>query len=90
MKKIKLVFISIAVSFAITAAFATRVKAPCEYMTQYININGNYTMAGTYGLNYFCVGSVGVCTWYKPWPSSAWTPCRSGSYFPIEQLNKKK
>ena len=90
MKKIKFVFVGLAVTGAISAAFATSFKAPCEYMTQYFNTNGSYTMAGTYGLDYFCVGTVGVCTWYKPWPSSDWTPCRAGSYRPIEEFNKMK
>lgn len=90
MKKIKLVFVSIAVSCALTAAFATtHFKAPCEYMTQYRLYNGSYVLAGTYALDYFCIGSLGVCTWYKPWPTSDWTPCRTGTYYPIEDLNKK-
>jgi hypothetical protein len=91
MKKIKFGLISIAIVGAIVGAFATtNFKAPCEYMDQYVNINGTWTYAGTYGLDYYCVGSVGICTWYKPWPSSDWTPCRAGSYFPLSPLNKKK
>jgi hypothetical protein len=91
MKKIKVIFISIAVSLAIGGAFgATNFKAPCEYMTQYILYNGNYVQAGTYGLDYFCVGSLGVCTWYKPWPTSDWYPCRAGTYVSFEAFNKNK
>ena len=90
MKKLKFALVSVAIVGAITAAFATRVKAPCDYMTQYVLVNGSYVLAGIYGLNYFCVGSLGVCTWYKPWSTSDWYPCRAGTYLPIEQLNKKK
>lgn len=91
MKKIKFAFMSIAVVGAITAAVATtNFKAPCEYMSQYRLYNGTYVPAGTVGLDYYCVGALDVCTWYKPWPSSDWIPCKGGSYYPIEYLNKKK
>lgn len=84
MKKMKIVFVSIAIVSGIGAALANRVKAPCEYTTQYRLYNGSYVLAGTYGLDYYCVGSLGVCTWYKPWPTSDWTPCRTGTYLPLE------
>jgi hypothetical protein len=90
MRKIRILFVSIAVVTAVGGAFASKEKAPCEYMTQYFNNNGSYTMAGTYGLDYFCVGAVGVCTWYKPWPGSDWTPCKAGYYLPIEEFNNLK
>lgn len=80
MKKIKFLLVSIAIISAIGAAFATRVKAPCEFMTQYRLLNGSYVPAGTYGLDYLCEGTLDVCTWYKPWPTSNWTPCRAGTY----------
>jgi hypothetical protein len=91
MKKIKIAFISLAIAIGVGGAFATtNVKAPCEYMTNYVLINGSYVLAGTYGLDYICTGSLGVCTWYKPWPTSPWTPCRSGTYITFEDFNKKK
>lgn len=91
MKKIKFALVGTAIIGGISAAIATtNFKAPCEFMTQYVNLNGEYVMAGTYGLDYFCVSSVGICTWYKPWPGSDWTPCRGGFYFPIEEFNKLK
>lgn len=86
MKKIKFVFISVAVTVAISSAFATtRVKAPCEFMTQYRFVNGSYVLAGEYAVDYYCVGTLGVCTWYKPWPTSDWTPCKAGTYYPIPE-----
>jgi hypothetical protein len=92
MKKIKLVLISIAIVGAIAGAFAnTREKSLCEYSTQYRLYNGSYMLAGEYGVDYYCVGTLGVCTWYKPWPTSDWTPCRSGTYFSLDlKENLKK
>lgn len=92
MNKIKFAFVSIAVATALGGAFATtHVKAPCELMTQYRLYNGSYVLAGTYGEDYFCVGSqLNVCTWYKPWPTSNWTPCQAGSYYSLNELNKIK
>lgn len=86
MKKIKFVLVSIAIVGAITAAVATtNFKAPCEYATQYRLYNGTYVLAGEYAVDYYCVGTLGVCTWYKPWPSSDWTPCRTGTYLPLDE-----
>ena len=84
MKKIKFVLIFVAIAGAIAGAFATRVKALCEYSTQYRLHNGSYVLAGEYAVDYYCVGTLGVCTWYKPWPTSDWTPCRAGTYFPLD------
>ena len=84
MKKIKFVFISISIIIGVGGAFATNmVKAPCEFMTQYRLLNGSYVPAGEYAVDYYCVGTLGVCTWYKPWPTSDWTPCKAGTYHPI-------
>jgi hypothetical protein len=86
MKKIKVLFITLAITGAIGAAFATMVvKAPCEYSTQYRLYNGSYVLAGQYAIDYYCVGTLDVCTWYKPWPSSDWTPCRTGTYLPLDE-----
>ena len=77
--------IIMAIILGIGGAFATnRLKAPCEYSTQYRLYNGSYVYAGTYAVDYICVGSLDVCTWYKPWPTSDFTPCRSGTYVPVE------
>lgn len=91
MKNFKILFISIAIALGVGGAFATtNIKAPCEYMTQYRLYNGSYVLAGAYGEDYLCVGSpLTICTWYKPWPTSNWTPCQTGTYWPIPQLNQK-
>jgi hypothetical protein len=86
MKKVKFILISVSIVGAITAAFAsTRAKAPCDYATQYRYHNGSYVLAGEYAVDYYCVGTLGVCTWYKPWPSSDWVPCKSGTYLPFDE-----
>ena len=88
MKKIKIALITIAIVSAIGGAFATRVpaKAPCEFMPQYRLYNGSYVPAGQYGVDYLCTGgSLDVCTWYKPWPASDWTPCKQGTYLPLDE-----
>ena len=84
MKKFKFILMSTTIALAIGGAFAFKFKAPCEYSIQYRLYNGNYVLAGTYAVDYVCSGSLGVCTWYKPWPTSDYVPCRSGTYIPIE------
>jgi hypothetical protein len=84
MKRIKLIMVSTSVVLALGTAFASHFKAPCELQMQYRLDNGSYVPAGTYGVHYICINTLGVCTWYKPWPSSDYMPCKEGAYYPIE------
>lgn len=84
MKRIKLVFVCTSVLLALGSALASNFKSPCEFSTQYRFYNGSYVYAGTYGVDYICTGTAGVCTWYKPWPAGDYIPCQAGTYVPIE------
>ena len=86
MKIMKFIFICVGIVIGVGGAFATNtIKAPCEFMTQYRFVNGSYVLAGEYAVDYYCVGTFGVCTWYKPWPTSDWTPCKTGTYHPLDE-----
>ena len=88
MKKWKLLLLSVAIATGIGGAFATTKCQICEYYEQYRLYNGSYVSAGTYGVDFICINSAGVCTYYKPSPSSPYYVCRTGQYFPIPTVNK--
>jgi hypothetical protein len=86
MKKIKVAMISMAIILAVGGAFATRPKLDCTDFQQYYRFGLNtYLEAGQFGDDYICLTSVGVCTYYKPFPDSHpnfYAPCRNGIYWP--------
>jgi len=84
MKKFKLIMMAGSVLLGVGGAFAFKTKAPCELLPQYRYNNGVYTPAGEYAVDYVCSGSLGTCTYYKPWPTSNYIPCQSGTYIPIQ------
>jgi hypothetical protein len=85
MKKVKIILISCSIFFAIGTVVATDPKKCllCEYYPQYRNFNGVYMNAGTLGIDYICTDEGTTCTYYKPWPSSPYTPCQPGTYLPL-------
>lgn len=83
MSKIKLALVITAISVAIGSAFATRVRQSCEYEPQYYQYRpGFYLPAGSYGVDYYCSGSVGNCTYYlvNPYDPTSFAPCQTGYY----------
>lgn len=82
MKKLKLILVSSAIFIGVGSAWASRC-ALCEYYQQYYLLNGTYQQAGTLGVSYVCLDEFGTCTYYKPLPTSNYTPCQSGRYYPI-------
>lgn len=58
----------------------------CTEFWQYYRRNSNdYVEAGEFGFDYDCLTTVGVCTYYKPFPDSHpnfYSPCRNGAYWP--------
>jgi hypothetical protein len=82
MAKLKLALIGMAIICAIGGAFATRVRQSCEYQTQYFKYANGYYQAGTYGVNYVCLGGAGFCTYVKsdPFDPNSFVPCRSGTF----------
>jgi hypothetical protein len=82
MKKLKIILVSIAIFTAVGSAWASRC-ALCEYYTQYYLYNGTWQQAGTMGVNFICIDEFNTCTYYKPLPTSNYTPCHYGTYYPI-------
>ena len=86
MSKIKLALIAVAIFTAVGGAFATSYCATCENSQQYYYNGGGYVPVGTYGMDYDCVFSGTVCTYYKANPVTqpdVYTPCRIGGYTPF-------
>lgn len=91
MKKWKVIFISIAIVVGIGGAFASNnTEGICAYYNQFRYTGGTYVDVGEEGVDYACVGGVGVCTYYKPSPSSPYLPCHFGIYYTLDELNAKK
>ena len=82
MRKIKVLFIIVAVAAGIGGALATQQSRSCEEQTQYFKWGSWYFEAGEYGTDYHCAGSVGVCTYYRPYPGqpNTYIPCRTGNF----------
>ncbi len=93
MKKLKLFFISIAIVMGVGGAFASNLTncATCYNAPQYRQWNGTYIdVDGEEGLDYACIGGAGICTYYKPSPSSPYLPCQIGIYVSLWELNSSK
>ena len=91
MKKWKVIFISVAIVVGIGGAFASNKKdGICVYYNQYRYFMGTYVDVGEEGVDYACVGGAGICTYYKPSPSSPWLPCHYGIFYNLDELNAKK
>lgn len=94
MKKWKVIFISIAIVVGIGGAYASyKQDGICSFYIQYRYTGGMYVqIPGEQGLDWDCVGGVGVCTYYKTSPSSPYLPCHYGVYTPIDngELQAKK
>jgi hypothetical protein len=82
MKKIKIILVSCAIFLAIGTSLASKCVI-CDYYQQYRLFNGVYVPAGTLGINYICVDEINTCTYYKPLPTSNYSPCQWGTYYPL-------
>ena len=82
MTKIKWVLISFVVLAGIGGAFASKPADFCETLTQYYKFGNAYLPAGEYGVDYYCLGTVGTCTYYLSDPSNpnSYVPCRTGTF----------
>jgi hypothetical protein len=91
MKKWKVIFLSIAIVVGIGGAFASNYnqRMICAYYNQYRYTGGAWVLLGEQGVDYDCVDGVGICTYYKPYPSSPFLPCHIGIYYSLD-LNAKK
>jgi hypothetical protein len=87
MKKIKIMLSSIAITIAITGAFATRFCMH-NHQTQYIPLNDTYKPVGDFGTDYNCVDSQNVCTFFQPDSVACpkeYLPYRKGQFVPIRK-----
>ena len=86
MRKIKIVFMSIAVIAAVGSALAGKPDSSCEDFPQYYKTAFGYAPAGDFGVSYYCLNTAGVCTYYRPNPvtqPNTYVPCRLGIYQPV-------
>lgn len=86
MNKIKMAFIAAAILAGVGGAFATRPCVQCMHAPQYIQSGSGYIPAGDEGMDYDCLNSAGVCTFYKPDPlgqPNTYAPCNIGAYTPV-------
>lgn len=91
MKKWKVIFISIAIVVGIGGAFASNNRKDiCSYYSQFRYTGGAWVNVGEEGVDYACVGGIGICTYYKPFPSSPYLPCHIGIFYSLNELNAKK
>lgn len=79
MKKMKMVLLAVAIITAVTGAFAAKKKFDCFNQVQYRqNAPGSYFEAGQFGVNYYCVGSAGTCTYILNPATGQYEACRVG------------
>jgi Family of unknown function (DUF6520) len=79
MKKLKWTLMSAAVVLGIGGAFATRPHFDCSNNTQYIFVEGGYSLAGIEGVDYTCAEGSGTCTYYTP-DHLTYYECQVGTY----------
>jgi hypothetical protein len=85
MKKIKWVSLAVALLSAGLAFSSAKKSDPCIYARQYWFDGYNYwEIAGQIGYDYACIGTSGICTWYRPYPSQPnyYAPCHFGEFVP--------
>jgi hypothetical protein len=83
MKQIKLVLMCTAVCVAVLTAYAKRPAAACESAQQYVKWGPMYVPVNNYGIDYTCIYSAGICTYYQPDPiamPNGYVPCRTGTF----------
>lgn len=85
MKKIKMVLLAVAIITAVTGSFAAKKKFDCYNQIQYHQPTpGNYTLAGTWGVSYYCTGGAPqTCTYILNPFTQQYEACRVGIYTPL-------
>lgn len=84
MRKMKTIFLSVAIVLAVGAALATNSKRTCP-QPEYYKIGNNYFPAGGIeGIDYSCESAPGsVCTYYIDKSTGQYRQCRRGKYVPL-------
>lgn len=88
MKRIKIILNVLAITIAITGAFATRFYMQENEKPPYIPVNNSYKPAGDFGIDYNCYDSNTVCTFYQPDSTThpkEYLPLRKGQYVPVSK-----
>jgi len=83
MLKIKVCFITLAITGGVLGAVAHNSQLPCESQQQYYKWGNSYIPAGQYGVDYVCYSGVGTtCTYYlsNPFNPNSWAPCHTGGF----------
>jgi len=78
MKKVKFIFIALAILLSIGGAFATRPSLDCRFSPQFYWNGAGYSPAGQIGVDYICAQAGGVCTWVQS--GSTWVACQTGVF----------
>ncbi|WP_207514872.1 DUF6520 family protein [Longitalea luteola] len=84
MKQIRIILNAIAITVAIGGAFATHYYMH-DNRPQFIRGSNTFEPAGDYGIDYHCIDSTEVCTYYQPDSVARpeeFVPYRNGRYVP--------
>lgn len=81
MKKVKFMFIALAILLSIGGAFATRPSLDCRFSPQFYKVGSSYSPAGQEGVNYICNQGPGICTFVQV--GSNYAACQTGIFVQI-------
>jgi hypothetical protein len=82
MKKLRLVFIALALIAGVGGAFATIPDPNCIWEIQFHKVNGAYTQIwGEFGAQWYCAqNEAETCSYYWDAVSHSYLPCRIGEF----------
>jgi hypothetical protein len=82
MKKLRLVFIALALIAGVGGAFATIPDPNCIWEIQFRKVNGAYVeIFGDFGVDFYCEqNEAKTCTYYWDAFSYSYLPCRIGQF----------
>lgn len=86
MKYLKALLTAAIVMIAVSGAVATNMATKCydcSNATMYYFNGTTYIPAGEYGWDFYCNGTIGICTYYKPDPyfnPNYYEICRYGTF----------
>lgn len=90
MKKMKVTIMTLAILLSIGGAFATRLSdPPCYGTIQYHKVGNSYNQCGTIGVNFDCVQSADVCTYWLNPSTNQYEACHQGTWAFIPALTVK-
>ncbi len=89
MKKVKFMFIALAILLSIGGAFATRSRIDCRFATTVLSMVGWGLCSGrcNEGNDYFCAQGPGICTFVQS--GSNYVACQTGVYIRLILLRSR-